>query len=220
MRPYLIGIAGPSGAGKSELARELSRRLEGRTALVSLDSYYRPMGHLEFSEREKLNWDHPSILDWTLIRHDLNRLRRGEPILEPVYLFDKHTRATTAKLIEPAEIVIVEGLFTLYDAEVRASLDARIFVHAGDDVCYSRRLARDTVERGRTPESVLEQYTKTVRPMAQQFVLPTQEFAELIVSGENALDDSWAMVRAMLPEHTYWPAERSMRAFGAVCSAS
>ncbi len=198
MQPYLIGIAGPSGAGKSELARYLSRRLQGRSAELSLDAYYLPMDHLPFEQRVKVNFDHPNALDWDLIRRDVDRLSRGEAILEPVYRFDQHTRAREVRRVDAAEYVIIEGLFALHDAHVRSLLDARIFVDAPEEVCLSRRIARDTVERGRTRESVLQQYAETVRPMGERYVLPTREFADLIVSGETPLDDSWLAVQQLL----------------------
>lgn len=198
MQPYLIGIAGPSGAGKSELARHLSHQLSDQVALVSLDSYYRPMDHLPFEERCKVNFDHPDSLDWRLIRHDVDRLTRGEAILEPVYLFDKHTRDNEMRRVQPAEYVIIEGLFALYDEHVRNLLDARIFVNAPAEICLERRIARDVVERGRTRESVLAQYEATVRPMAEQYVLPSQHHADLIVSGLNPLEQSWAAVQQLL----------------------
>jgi uridine kinase len=198
VQPYLIGIAGPSGAGKSELARHLSQRFGEYTALVSLDSYYRPMDHLPLEQRAKVNFDHPDALDWDLIRRDVDRLTRGEAILEPIYLFDQHTRAKEMRRVDAAEYVIVEGLFALYDEHVRSLFDARIFVYAPDEVCLARRIERDTVQRGRTRESVLAQYAQTVRPMAERYVLPTQDHADLIVSGENPLEESWAAVQQLL----------------------
>ncbi len=200
MKPYLIGIAGPSGAGKTELARLIAARLPGPAALISLDSYYRPLSHLSFEDRARWNFDHPDSLDWELIHDHLQRLAAGKPIDEPIYLFDLHARAPETRHVEAAPFVIVEGLFTLYDARVRSLLDARIFVSAPDEVCLERRLARDVVERGRTPESVREQYARTVRPMAEQYVLPTRIYAGLIVSGLDPLEESWKMCRELLTQ--------------------
>jgi uridine kinase len=200
MKPFLIGVAGPSGAGKSELSRLMARRLPGGTALISLDSYYRALSHLPLSEREKCNFDHPDSLDWELIHSHLDAIRQGLPIDEPVYLFHCHSRAAETRRVEPAPFVILEGLFALHDSEVRRRLDARIFVIAPDDVCLSRRLARDTVERGRTQESVLRQYAETVRPMAERFVLPTERYADLVVSGVEPLEHSWEMCRDLVAE--------------------
>ena len=198
MKPFLIGIAGPSGAGKSELSRVIAARLPQPCALISLDSYYRTLDHLSFEERVKCNFDHPDSLDWELIYADLDRIARGESIEEPVYLFDQHARAAETRHVDAEPFVIVEGLFTLYDERVRALLDVRIFVSAPDEVCLDRRLARDTVERGRTRESVLRQYAETVRPMAEKYVLPTERYADLVVSGLKPLDESWGMCREFL----------------------
>ncbi len=198
MKPFLIGIAGPSGAGKSELSRLMANRLPGPTALISLDSYYRALSHLSFEERVQCNFDHPDSLDWDLIHQHLAQVRQGHPIDEPIYLFDRHSRAAETRKIEPAPFLILEGLFALYDEAVRNLLDARIFVIAPDEVCLARRLARDTVERGRTPESVLHQYAQTVRPMAERFVLPTQSYADLVVSGVEPLEQSWELCRDLV----------------------
>jgi uridine kinase len=200
MKPFLIGIAGPSGAGKSELARLLARRLPGSSALVSLDSYYLPFDHLSLDERIRCNWDHPSSLDWRLIHSDLSRLGDGNAIDEPVYRFDLYSRAQETRRIEPAEFVVIEGLFTLYDPAVLDLLDSRIFVTAPEDICLERRIARDTVERGRTRESVLDQWARVVWPMARTYVLPTEAQADLVVSGLNPLEVTWEAVRDQLPE--------------------
>lgn len=191
MKPYLIGIAGPSGAGKSELARYLARHLPGDTALIALDSYYRGRPELPFDERKKLNFDHPDALDWELIHDDVQKLTRGEAIDEPIYCFDTHSRSAQTRRVKPAHFVIIEGLFALHDDAVLNVLDTRIFVYAPDDVCLARRIQRDIVERGRTRESVLHQYTQTVRPMAELYVLPTRFNADLVVSGEAPLEESW-----------------------------
>jgi uridine kinase len=200
MKPFLIGIAGPSGAGKSELSRVIAARLPQPCALISLDSYYRALDHLPFEERVKCNFDHPDSLDWELIHADLERVAAGEAIDEPIYLFDQHARADETRRVEPEPFVIVEGLFALYDARVRALMNVRIFVTAPDAVCLERRLARDTVERGRTKASVLRQYEETVRPMAEQYVLPTERYADLVVSGLRPLDESWRTCREFLTQ--------------------
>lgn len=198
MTPFLIGVAGPSGAGKSELSRLMAARLPGPTALISLDSYYRPLPHLTFEERCRSNFDHPDALDWPLIHEHVKAIGQGRIIEEPIYRFDTHARAPETRLIEPAPFVILEGLFALHDPSVRALLDARIFVIAPDDVCLARRLARDTVERGRTRDSVLRQYAETVRPMAELYVLPSRHHADLVVSGVEPLEDSWLLCRDLV----------------------
>ncbi len=197
MRPHIIGIAGPSSSGKTELARQLAMRLPG-TSIVSLDSYYRAIGHLPLEERAKTNFDHPDALDWELLHEHLSDLAAGRPFEEPVYSFAEHTRLPGTRMIQPHEYVIVEGLFVFYWPELRGILDTKVFVQTDPDVCFQRRLARDTVERGRTPESVREQYAKTVMPGAEWFVYPTRKHADLVVSGEEPLDRSTAAVMAAL----------------------
>ena len=198
MQSILIGIAGPSGAGKSELAAQLVSRLPGSSALVSLDSYYKPLSHLTLEERSKVNFDDPDSLDWEMIRADVRRLATGHPIDEPVYLFDQHTRASQSRRVDPADFIILEGLFALHDAEVRELLDARIYVGAPDEICLERRLARDVITRGRTPESVRWQYATTVRPMAELYVIPSQQYADLLVSGICPIEESLSAVRELL----------------------
>jgi uridine kinase len=198
MPPHLIGVAGPSGSGKSELAQYLARHLPGTTAVIPLDSYYRAMAHLPFEERARLNFDHPEALDWELIRTDLRKLARGEAIDEPIYRFDQHARSAETRRVEPADFILIEGLFALYDPAVLDALKLRIFVYAPDEVCLARRIGRDTLERGRSRQSVLDQYAQTVRPMAERYVLPTRRNAHLALSGEQPLDQSWAAVEELM----------------------
>lgn len=198
MQPVLIGIAGPSGSGKSELASALARHLPGRVAVVSLDSYYRALSQLSFEERAKSNFDHPDALEWPLILEDVATLSRGEGIEEPIYLFDRYARSEKTRRVDAAPYVILEGLFALYHGEMRRLLDARVFVYAPDEVCLERRLARDMVERGRSRESVLQQYASTVRPMALEYVLPTQQYADLIIFGQSVLAESVAAALDLL----------------------
>jgi len=197
MRPHIIGIAGPSSSGKSELARHLVEKLPG-TAIVSLDSYYRGMEEIPFEARKKVNFDHPDALDWTLLHEHLQAMAAGKAIDEPVYSFADYARTSLSRRIEPGPYAIVEGLFVLYWPELRAMLDTKVYVETDPDVCFNRRLARDVAERGRTPQSVCEQYERTVRPSAEWFVYPTRKFADLVVSGEEPLTQSTAaVVRAL-----------------------
>lgn len=193
MRPHIIGIAGPSSSGKTELARQLVRRLPG-TAIVSLDSYYRGMEEIPLAKRKLVNFDHPDALDWELLHEHLQAIAAGRAFEEPVYSFAGYARTAETRLIEPSEFVIVEGLFVLYWPELRGMLDTRIYVHTAPDVCFRRRLERDVAERGRTLESVREQYERTVRPGAEWFVYPTAKYAGLVVSGEEPLAKSTAAV--------------------------
>ena len=197
MKPHIIGIAGPSSSGKTELARRLVLELPG-TAIVSLDSYYRGHEELPFEQREKLNFDHPDALEWELLREHIEAIREGRPFEEPVYSFARHVRIPGAKRIEPDEFLIVEGLFVFYWPELRAILDTKVYVSTDPEVCYSRRLARDVAERGRMPEYVRDQYERTVRPGAEHFVVPTRDYADLVVSGEQPFEKSVGAVLRML----------------------
>jgi uridine kinase len=196
LRPFLIGVAGLSGSGKTALARKLAPFLDAE--VITLDAYYHPQSHRSREERAGLNYDHPDALDWSLLASHLAALTRNEAIEEPIYQFDLHTRAETTRRIEPAPIFIVEGILALHHPGVRNLLDLRVFVTTDEAECLRRRLERDIAERGRTRESVLEQYSKTVWPMALQYVLPSRDHASLVVSGEEPLDDSVAAVLNLL----------------------
>jgi uridine kinase len=193
MRPHIIGIAGPSSSGKSELAKQLAHRLPG-TAIVGLDSYYRGMEDIPLAERKKVNFDHPDALDWELLHEHLQAIAAGSAFDEPVYSFADYARTKETRRIAPAEFLIVEGLFVLYWPELRAMLDTKVYVQTDPGVCFARRLARDVAERGRTPESVREQYERTVRPSAEWFVFPCVKHADLVVSGEEPLEQSTTAV--------------------------
>ncbi|MEO8596643.1 MAG: uridine kinase [Candidatus Solibacter sp.] len=197
MTSHIIGIAGPSSSGKSELARQLVQRLPG-TSIVSLDSYYRGMEEIPLEERKKVNFDHPDSLDWELLHEHLVAIANGRAFEEPVYSFADYARTSETRRIEPAEFLIVEGLFTLYWPELRGMLETKVYVQTEPEVCFQRRLSRDVAERGRTPESVREQYERTVRPSAEWFVHPTRKFADLVVSGEEPFDRSTSAVIAAL----------------------
>src|SRR3954447_2171459 len=197
MRSHIIGVAGPSSSGKSELARQLVERLPG-TSIVSLDSYYRGMEEIPLEERKKVNFDHPDALDWELLHEHLEAIAAGRPFDEPVYSFADYARTSETRRIEPHDFLIVEGLFVLYWPELRAMLHTKVYVETGPAVCFERRLRRDVAERGRTPESVRDQYERTVRPSAERFVIPTRAYANLIVSGEEPLDPSTnTVIRAL-----------------------
>jgi len=152
------------------------------------------MKAIPFEERKRVNFDHPGALEWELLAGHLRALAAGRGFEEPDYSFAEHVRTSRARPIEPAEYVIIEGLFTFHWPELRALLDTKVYVETGAGECYRRRLARDTAERGRTPESVREQYESTVRPGAEQFVYPSRRFADVVVSGEQPPEDSVAAV--------------------------
>ena len=198
MKPILIGIAGRSGAGKSEIARQLAAWLPGNPQVVSLDSYYHAMDHVPLEDRGTTNFDHPDSLDWPLIVAHVEALARGESIEEPIYIFSTHTRSVETKPIRASKYVILEGLFTLHDERVRRKLGAKIFIETPDGVCYERRKERDVIERGRTVPDIDRQYCATVRPMAEQYVVPTSQHADLVLRGDLPLAETVAIVKAFL----------------------
>ncbi len=188
MGTYLIGIAGPSGSGKSELSRRLAQRLHA--PVISMDSYYRELHHLTLAERAAVNFDEPASIDDELLRQHLAAIREGQPVEIPRYDFATHARLPEADPLAPSAVVVLEGLFTLYWEEMRRLLDTTVYVDLEDEICYARRLARDIRERGRTPECVERQYRTTVKPMAQQYILPTKRHAKVVVRGDGQLDES------------------------------
>jgi uridine kinase len=181
MHPYLIGVAGPSCSGKSEVSRRLARIL--RAPMLVLDHYYRDLAHMPLEEREKTNFDAPESLDKELIVEHVRALKAGHPIQQPAYDFAQHKRATSTETIQPAQFILMEGLFALYWPELRDLLNLRIYIRAEHDVCLARRIFRDVRERGRTEDSVRTQYEATVRPMCECHVAPTQAFADVTLSG-------------------------------------
>ena len=204
---YLIGIAGPSGAGKSYLARHLSERLQA--PVLALDHYYRDLSHLPLQERARSNFDDPAALEHELLIAQVARLSEGNAIEIPTYDFSTHTRTGVTQPFQPAPFVIVEGLFTLHWPELRQLLGTRVFVDMTDDVCLQRRQERDVRERGRTPESVVEQFRATVAPMAERYVRPTQAHAHVVVFGAAPIGEVVERVLEHVRQNTQapeWPA--------------
>jgi uridine kinase len=201
MKPHIIGIAGPSSSGKTELAQQLVLRLPG-TSIVSLDSYYRGMEEIPLAARKRVNFDHPDSLEWPLLQQHLKAMAAGLLFDEPVYSFADYARTADTKRIVPSKFVIVEGLFVFHWPELRALLDTKVYVETDASVCFNRRLLRDVQERGRTPKSVCEQYERTVRPSAEWFVIPSRKFADLVVSGEEPLENSTTAVIHALDQAT------------------
>ena len=185
---YIIAIAGPSCAGKTELSRKLAQDLN--CPVLVLDSYYRDLGGLPPTERARVNFDEPSALDDELLIHQVHALSRGEMVQRPVYDFATHTRSDRTEMLAANEFLIIEGLFALYWSRLRELSCTRVFVDAPDHVCLCRRLMRDVQERGRTAESVITQFESTVQPMANRYVRPTAQYADLAISGQQSLSAS------------------------------
>lgn len=197
--PRIIAIAGPSGAGKSYLAYALQSRLPDANVLA-MDSYYRELSRLSYEERCAVNFDHPSLIDDGLLTAHLEKLARGEAVERPVYHFDTHSRDPISEPFAPGQYLLLEGIFALYFERVRAMADLRVFVETPDNTCFTRRMDRDIIERGRTPASVTHQYNETVRPMALEYVWPTKRYADVVIPGDQNIEQSIRQVLDALPE--------------------
>jgi len=177
-----IGIGGGTGSGKTTVAQRIQQIIgEDMVLIIPMDAYYRDLSDLSEEERERFNFDHPDAFDRKLLIEHQRELKRGKKVKMPQYDYVKHLRKKEWIAIEPREIVILEGILALYFKELRDMMDIKIYVDTPDDIRFIRRLRRDTIERGRTPESVIRQYLETVRPMHLEFVAPSREFADIIV---------------------------------------
>ncbi|WPC08643.1 uridine kinase [Globicatella sulfidifaciens] len=202
-RPIVIGVAGASGSGKSSVSKRILEIFSEMSILVlQQDFYYKDQTHLPFEERLKTNYDHPLAFDNNLFIEHLEKLMKGETIDKPVYDFANHTRSTETIHQEPRDVIIVEGILILDDKRVRDLLDIKIYVDTDSDICLARRILRDINERGRTVDSVINQYVEVVKPMFHQFVEPTKRYADIIIpeGGYNqvAIDLLATKVRSIL----------------------
>jgi len=188
MKTVIIGIAGGTGSGKSTLAAALAENLGfGKNAALTQDNYYRNQANLDPEQRATVNFDHPDAIDFDLLAEHLTKLREGRSIQMPTYDFTTHLRTDRLILVEPAPILIVEGILLFHPPALRELLDLRVFVQTSCPIRLERRVARDVRERGRTEEDIRLQYEHTVRPMHNQFVEPQKTQAHLIVDGEAAI---------------------------------
>ncbi len=195
-KPIMIAIAGPSGSGKTSIAREVSKALGG--IIFSLDNYYLDLKDIRLDDRGDRNFDDPASLDEAMVIQHLLALAQGKTIERPIYDFTTHTRTERIEKVTPAKHIIVEGLFTLHWPEVRPAYHAKIYVDLGHAVCLPRRLRRDISERGRSVESVLKQYAQTVEPMAEKFVKPTKQYADIVLSGSEPVEENSKKVIASI----------------------
>ena len=205
-RPVIIGLAGGSGSGKSTiLGRLLDELGPERVSVLEHDAYYKDLGDLPFEDRLRVNYDHPDSLETPLLVTHIEALLAGNAVEKPVYDFANHTRSSETQRIEPTPIIIVEGILVLAEAELTKRMDIRLFVDTDDDIRLIRRIRRDMVERGRTLESILDQYESTVRPMHIEFVEPSTRQADVIIprGGHNtgAFDLVLARIRYLSLEH-------------------
>jgi uridine kinase len=182
MSPFIIGIAGGTGCGKTTVAKNIRNGLsEKKAIIIAQDSYYKDLSHLPLEERKKVNFDHPSAFDNELLLEHLKLLVNGKNIQMPVYSFKTYTRKKESRYIEPAEIIILEGILVLAEKKIRDMLAIKVYVDTDSDERFIRRLIRDTRERGRSLNSVVEQYLYRVKPMFLQFVEPSKRYADIII---------------------------------------
>jgi uridine kinase len=203
MQRVTIGVAGGTGSGKTTVALRILERVgTEHIAYIPHDAYYKDLRQLSREERGRVNFDHPDSLETSLLIEHLRQLRRGEAAEIPVYDFTNHARTTETRHVDPAPIILVEGILIFVEPELRAQLDVKLFVDTDADLRFIRRLARDIQERGRTLDSVIEQYMKTVRPMHLEFVEPSKRYADVIIPeggfNEVAIEMVAARVRGLL----------------------
>lgn len=182
----IVGIAGGTGSGKTTVVQNILSQLPSEEVIViSQDNYYKDSGHLPFSEREKINFDHPRSIDFDLLVSDLKKIRKGETIEQPLYSFLTHSRKDETLITPPKSVVIVEGILVFTDPELRDLFDLKVFVHADSDERLIRRIKRDIKERGRDLDEVILRYKKTLKPMHEQFIEPSKSFADIIIPNER-----------------------------------
>ena len=191
----VIGIGGGTGAGKTTVVRHLAERFEA--SVLDLDSYYRDRRGIDVTARALLNYDEPAAIDAGLLMRHVVDLAAGRSIAKPMYSFESHTRVGEQH-VDPAPLIIVEGLFTLWWHELRYHFDVRVYVDAAPDIRLARRLSRDVTERGRTVAQVLRQYFDTVRPMHERYVEPCRAFADVVVSNEARVEETLDLVTGVV----------------------
>lgn len=202
-RPITIGVAGGTGSGKTTIAEEILKRVGAdRIAYIQHDSYYFNIGHLPLDSRNLPNFDHPDSLETNLLIEHLKLLQSGQPADVPVYDFTTYSRTSQMRRVEPQPVILIEGLLIFAEKKLREMFNVKIFVDTDNDLRFIRRLKRDIAERGRSMESVIDQYLNTVRPMHLEFVEPSKRYADVIIpeGGFNAvaLDMVVARIEGML----------------------
>ena len=209
IKPHiLIGIAGGSGSGKTLVAKRIVKELgSDKVIIIQQDSYYNDLGNLTLEERKKQNFDHPNAFDQQLLIAQLKDLLAGKSINQPIYDYTIHSRKKETRRIGEHVIIVLEGILILHDPDLRRLMDIKVYVDTDDDVRLIRRIRRDVTERGRSLDSILDQYENSVRPMQLQFIEPTKRYADIIIpeGGFNlvAVDILKTKIQALLAERGY-----------------
>jgi uridine kinase len=217
LSPIVVGIAGGSGSGKTTVVHRILDRVGwDRIAYLPHDAYYKDASHLPWEERIHLNYDHPQSLDNDLLIEHIHRLMQGQPVDAPIYDFSQHIRSDETRRVFPSPVILVEGILVFVDERLRDLMDIKLYVDTAADIRFIRRLLRDINERGRTVQSVVEQYQTTVRPMHLKFVEPTKSYADIIIpeGGHNdvAMEMVIGRIETLLAEHeTAYPNSSDLR---------
>ena len=203
---YIIGIAGGTGSGKTTVVRKIMEALKGENvAVIPQDSYYNDNTHLTMEERRQVNYDHPNAFDWELLCQQITDLRQGRAIEQPTYDYITSNRQPETIHIEPCEVIIVEGIMALYRKDLRDLMDLKIYVDTDSDVRLIRNILRDTVERGRTHQMVIDRYLQVLKPMHEEFIEPTKRHADLIIpeggANQQAIEIMETYIRYRLKAH-------------------
>lgn len=199
---YIIGITGGSGSGKTTFTEKvLSQVSSSEVGVLHQDSYYLPRPPTDLKIGDEFNFDHPDAFDWELFRKDLKVLRSGKKVDSPVYDYSGCRRTSKTTVVGPCKILIVEGIFTLWDEQIRSTMDLKFYLHVESDIRFIRRLFRDLKDRSRTLDDIIRQYYETVRPMHQLYLEPTKQYADIIVGEET--DSAASMLAAMIKQKLY-----------------
>lgn len=196
---YIIGIAGGTGSGKTTVANKIMETLPaGQVALIPLDSYYNDTTSLTPEERSRINFDHPDAFDWELLTEQIQELRQGRAIEQPTYSYIISNRLAETVHVEPCEVIIIEGIMTLWSPELRSLMDLKIFVDADADERLIRVIRRDTVERGRTAQMVIDRYLDVLKPMHEEFIEPSKRYADIIIPEGGCKTQGIDMLRTFI----------------------
>ena len=202
MKPIIINIAGGTASGKTTVVHEIAKYVDAKDiSVICMDNYYKERNDVSLEDRRKINYDHPNSFDLDLLYRDLKDLRDNKTINCPVYDFTVHNRHESKTIeVKPTKVIIVEGILSLYDENIRSVSDIKVFVESDPDIRFIRRLKRDMIERGRSMESVIEQYLTTVKPMHDAFIAPTKRYADIIIPNDINHDVATQVLSAKIKD--------------------